>query len=315
MCQHFLWPVISMWNATGKMYPRRILWSKQEQNPKSNVTALFLFIVLILQSWQLLSYHHCPSDRVSCAYPSVLSLPRATWRKPKADMADSAVCATPDTAFYGQLFLILYCSRGKSNTEAEENQIAQLKFLMPKFLLEMEFERGLQSYWAEPCTKQHLTCTNKWGLRSSLTVGLSRDPQKPRLCSYNKTELPLSLFKLAIHRLSHMFIFYYKLFFIDMWINFHKHRNLVQCYWINKSKLSYFSYVERGTLREQWKHVPFWQTQGGRRSQRRMSYLWFPASFTEFSVLYNDSKHQLKWISVEKENKMESFCFNKKTKE
>lgn len=257
MCQQFLWPLISMWNGTGKMHPRRILWSKQKQNPKSNATNSSFFYCPNSSKLATVELSYCPSDRVGGAYPSVLSLPRATWRRPKADMADSAVCDTPDTAFYGQLFLKLYCSRGKSNTEAEEIQISQLKFLMPKFLLEMEFERWLQSYRAELCTEQHLTCTNNWGLRSSLTVGLSRDPQKPQLCSYNKTELPLSLFKLAIYRLSHMFIFYYKLFFIDMWINFHKHRNLVQCYWIKKSKLSYFSYVERGTLREQWKHIPF----------------------------------------------------------
>lgn len=85
------------------------------QNQMSQ-TALFLFIVLIPQNWQLLSYHHCPSDRVSCAYPSVLSLPRATWRRHSADMADSAACATPDTAFYSQLSLKLYFSGRRSNT-------------------------------------------------------------------------------------------------------------------------------------------------------------------------------------------------------
>lgn len=197
-----------MWNGTGKMHPRRILWSKQKQNPKSNATnSSFSLYCPNSSKLATVELSYCPSDRVGCAYRSVLSLPRATWRRPKADMADSAVCDTPDTAFYGQLFLKLYCSRERVKQKQRKSRSLSLNFSCRNSYFEMEFERWLQSYRAELCTEQHLTCTNNWGLHSSLTVGLSRDPQKPRLCSYNKTELPLSLFKLAIYRLSHMFIF------------------------------------------------------------------------------------------------------------
>lgn len=197
-----------MWNGTGKMHPRRILWSKQKQNPKSNATnSSFSLYCPNSSKLATVELSYCPSDRVGCAYRSVLSLPRATCRRPKADMADSAVCDTPDTAFYGQLFLKLYCSRERVKQKQRKSRSLSLNFSCRNSYFEMEFERWLQSYRAELCTEQHLTCTNNWGLHSSLTVGLSRDPQKPRLCSYNKTELPLSLFKLAIYRLSHMFIF------------------------------------------------------------------------------------------------------------
>lgn len=197
-----------MWNGTEKMYPCRILWSKQKQNPKSNATnSSFSLYCPNSSKLATVELSYCPSDRVGCAYPSVLSLPRATWRRPKADMADSGVCDTPDTAFYGQLFLKLYCSRERVIQKQRKSRSLSLNFSCRNSYFEMEFEKWLQSYRAELCTEQHLTCTNNWGLRSSLTVGLSRDPQKPRLCSYNKTELPLSLFKLAIYRLSHMFIF------------------------------------------------------------------------------------------------------------
>lgn len=90
MCANSFYGPWFQWGmGHGKCIPTEFYGqSRNRIQSQMSQTALFLFIVLTPQNWQLLIYHHCPSDRVSCAYPSVLSLPRATWRRHNADTAD-----------------------------------------------------------------------------------------------------------------------------------------------------------------------------------------------------------------------------------